>query len=319
MYDLILIGYGIAHMSLLLALSTHTTTLNVCIIDPHFDGGDLHRRWASVQSNTTWQQFLDAVQQYCSDSRFKALVAERPSDATVPLGQLVRAYESVVRAAVQFPVTRIYGFAEEAKHADGIWTVAGVQGRRISYAPGADPKSIAYQVPRLSLESVLTGGAVSRIRRGDHIIVFGLSHSGTLAVDALLKCGASVTAVYKTAQPFMYARDGVYGGIKQESAAIADRLIASGEATLIRADDIAAVTNALLGADWIVAAVGFVGRKIDFYVDGVVTEVTALPAAHLWGIAYPKSVHIDESTYYDVSLAGFLTHCEQNVAKVLQQ
>jgi hypothetical protein len=330
MYDLILIGYGIAHMSLLLALSAHTTTINVCIIDPYFDGGDLSRHWYNVKSNTTWQQFLDAVRPYCSIHKIRALEAQMPAEDTVHLGTLVRAYESVVRAAVAFPVERIFGTASAAEYANDTWTVVinkrTVNGRRISYAPGANPKSLSYPVPQLSLESVLSPGLDIRVRRGDRVVVFGLSHSGTLAVDALLRCGSSVVAVYNTSKPFQYDRDGVYGGIKQESAVIADRILANGECTLIRADDVE-LLKVLMTANWVVYAIGFEPRSLDFKVNGVQQELTYdpttgianMPAASFWGIAYPNSTQHEGSTYYDVSLAAFLAHCEKNVSRLLDE
>lgn len=328
MYDLILIGYGIAHMSLLLALSANTTTLNVCIIDPYFDGGDLSRRWSTVKSNTTWQQFLDAVRPYCSAHKMRALEGQMPSDSTVLLGELVRAYDSVIRAAVTFPTQRIFGHAKSAAYADGTWTVAindtNVSAKRISFAHGADPKSLNYPIPQLSLESVLRPGLETRVRRGDRVVVFGLSHSGTLAVDALLRCGAVVSAVYNTPTPFQYARDGIYGGIKQESATIADRLLADRLVPLIPSNS-SELLKVLMSADWVVYAVGFEPRHLTFRVDGAhveptydaTTGVANMPAATCWGIAYPNSTIHEDKIYYDVSLAAFLAHCEKNVAAVL--
>lgn len=335
MYDLILIGYGIAHMSLLLALSVHTTTLNVCVIDPHFDGGDLARCWSTVHSNTTWQQFMDAVRPYCSSHKMRALETQIQAvgtqSQTVQLGMLVRAYESVVRSAIAFPVERIFANATAAAYADGIWTINTSRGstvvaRQISYAPGATPKSLAYPVPQLTLESVLRPGLESRVRRGDRAVVFGLSHSGTLAVDALQRCGASVAAIYRGETPFAYDRDGIYGGIKQESAAIADRLLADGSATLMRDTD-PNLLKVLMSADWVVYAVGFEPRHLTFTVDGdarepaydATTGAANMPAASFWGIAFPNSSQHNGTTYYDVSLAAFLRHCEKNVSRLLDE
>ncbi len=329
MYDLILIGYGIAHMSLLLALSARTTSLNVCIIDPYFDGGDLVHEWASVRSNTTWQQFLDAVQPYCSGSRFKALAAAHVPEDTIQLGRLAQAYKSVVDASVEFPVNRIFGRATKAVYRDGAWHVTvgstkTVQARRISCAPGADPRALSYPVPELSLHCVLRPGLENIVKRGEKVVVFGLSHSGTLAIDALLKCGALVVGIYNTEHPFMYARDGIYGGIKQESAKIADRLVAEGTVPLIKLED-ASVLHHLMEADWVVYAVGFVPRSIPLMVDSetvsatydTTTGIGSCPASHFWGIAYPNSTVVDGQTYYDVSLAAFLAHCEKNIDSVL--
>lgn len=330
MYDLILIGYGIAHMSLLLALSGHTNTLNVCIIDPYFDGGDLSRHWYNVKSNTTWQQFLDAVRPYCSIHKMRALESQMSAEITVHLGTLVHAYESVVRAAIGFHIERIYGTATIADYTNGIWTVSTekqqLTGRRISFAPGATPKRLSYPVPQLTLESVLSPGLELRVRRGDRVVVFGLSHSGTLALDALLRCGAVVVGVYNTPSPFQYARDGVYGGIKQDSAVIADRILANNECLLMRAED-TDLLKVLMTANWVVYATGFEPRSITFNVNGTIVEPTYdsetgaanMPAASFWGIAYPNSSQYEGATYYDVSLAAFLAHCEKNVSRLLDE
>jgi hypothetical protein len=56
-YDVCIIGFGAAGM---LALSL-LPTLNICIIDPYFDGGDLFRKWHSVESNTKLIKVVDAT------------------------------------------------------------------------------------------------------------------------------------------------------------------------------------------------------------------------------------------------------------------
>lgn len=335
MFDIALIGYGIAHMSLLLALSKSSLPLRVCVIDPYFDGGDLIRSWASINSNTTWQQFLDAVQPYVSKVKYESLCGVQDPTKTVVLADLVRQYNLIVKSVVP-EVSKVYGKVVRADFSE-FWTLtvngaatAQVVAKVLCYAPGAEPRTLNYAKPTLTLQSVLTCGRLhATVKPGDRVVVFGLAHSGTLAIGALAGCGAHVTAIYRGSTPFEFARDGHYNGIKQESAAIADRFLDGKYLDLVKvisANEHDQVFNALIAADWVVYATGFEPRtNVDFYIDGAQqTQVTYnsstgelnLPKAFGFGIAYPNSNDVDGKTYYDVSLAAFLAHCEKNVDKI---
>lgn len=327
MYDLILIGYGIAHMALSLALSRHKP-FKVCVVDPHFDGGDLRRLYGTVHSNTTWQQFLDAVEPYVSKVKYAALASRHEVAATVALADLVDNFESICPASA-----KVSGYVAAADYTD-FWTLTLKDGRRlqskvISFSPGADPKALTYPKPVLYLPSVLSGKVY--IRPESHCVVFGLSHSGTLAVDQLSKLCTKVTAVYRSVEPFEFAADGHYTGIKQESAAIARR-IQAGEylnVELIAAADHERLFSSLIAADWLVYAIGFEGRysSVQWTVNGSPADATQydattgrlnLPSAFGFGIAYPNSNVIDEKTYHDVSLAAFISHCEKAVPAIVE-
>jgi len=321
MYDITLIGYGIAHISLLLALS-RWSHLKVCVIDPYFDGGDLRRLYGSIRSNTTWQQFLDAVEPHVSRAKYAAFQAQRGAQETVLLADLVANFESIVPAAA----AKVCGLVKAASYSSDSWTLTLTDGRQIqstiiSFSPGADPKSLSYPKPTLTLSAVLNGQA--HVRPTDHCVVFGLSHSGTLATDILSKKCAKVTAIYKTAEPFQFAADGHYNGIKQESEAIARHLLtgAPTNVELVKAADSERVFSALLSANWLLYAIGFEKRKsVTWTVNGAKVDVTAYdattgrlleaPAAFGFGIAYPNSNTVDGHTYYDVSLAAFMVYCE---------
>lgn len=327
MYDITLIGYGIAHMSLLLALSDRP--LKVCVVDPYFDGGDLRRRWATVQSNTTWQQFLDAVEPFVSKVKYGALKQLHDPDKTTQLGELVGSFATVVSAAVPHFI-KVFGSVAQADWTADHWTLTlsgggqTIKSKVISYSPGAEPRQLNFQCPVLTLETALSSRIDAIVRPYDHVIVFGLSHSGTLAAAAALRLGAKVSAVYQGAEPFQFARDGHYNGIKQESAAIADEILATGSVDLIRADDHLKVCNAVMSATWVIYAVGFEPRKtVKFTVDGEAAEPSYDPTtgrlsglkeavAFGFGIAWPNSNVVDGTTYYDVSLAAFLKHCCTN-------
>lgn len=334
MFDIVLVGYGIAHMSLLLALSKSSTPLKVCVIDPYFDGGDLLRSWASIHSNTTWQQFLDAVQPYLSKVKYESLCGAQDPTKTVLLADLVRHYSLIVKSVAP-EVSKVYGKVVRADFA-GFWTLtvdggSTVRGKVLCYSPGAEPRTLHYAKPTLTLQNVLTCGRLhATVKPGDRVVVFGLAHSGTLAIGALAGCGAHVTAIYRGSVPFEFARDGHYNGIKQESAAIADRYLEGKYLDFVKvisANEHDQVFNALIAADWVVYATGFEPRaNMDFYVDGVqqsrptynsATGELSLPSAFGFGIAYPNSNDVDGKTYYDVSLGAFLAHCEKNVDKIL--
>ena len=323
-----LIGYGISHMALLLALSRYSH-LKVCIVDPYFDGGDLRRLYGSVHSNTTWQQFLDTVEPYVSKVKYAALSATYDATATFPLADLVDNFESIIPSAA-----KVIGFVTSADYSAGIWTLTlrsqQIKSKVISFSPGADPKTLTYPKRTLTLSSVLNGQV--HVRSSDHCVVFGLNHSGTLAVDQLSRFCTKVTAIYRTSVPFEFADEGHYNGIKQESAAIARRLLA-GESTatveLVNASDHEKVFAALMAADWVLYAVGFEGRHsaIRWTVDGAPADATAydattgqlhLPAAFGFGIAYPNSNIVDEKLYHDVSLAAFVVHCEKVAPAIVQ-
>jgi pyruvate/2-oxoglutarate dehydrogenase complex dihydrolipoamide dehydrogenase (E3) component len=335
MYDITLVGFGPAHMALLLAISHTDPTLKVAIIDPYFDGGSLMRDWSTVQSNTTWQQFLDAIRPYCSESRHDALRAAWPATATTPLGSLVRSLAAVVASSTTgMQIDRFYGLAEAAAYEAGTWTVSvssggtKVQSQKLSLAQGAKPRQLAYPKPQLPLASVLGPGLLSKVLPGERVLVFGLSHSGTLAVDALLKVGATVEAVYATDRPFLYERDGVYGGIKQESADIADYIQTEGKVKLIHLCNTDALMSAVIRADWVVYAVGFAAAPgLTLSVDGALahfhydseTGVGMLPNTFGWGIAYPSSTIIADQKHFDVGIAAFIKHAEHNVSRVIQK
>ena len=60
-YYICLIGCGVSGTILLLKLLETISPENICVVDPAFDGGDLMRRWSDINSNTTWQEFLNAT------------------------------------------------------------------------------------------------------------------------------------------------------------------------------------------------------------------------------------------------------------------
>ena len=328
MYDITFIGYGIATMCALLALDAQL--LNIAIIDPYFDGGSLHRHYSTVQSNTTWQQFLDAVTSFVSPAKLQQLQTLHSASSTTTLGELTRQLRRLVSHNT---ATKIVGHAQEARWTSDHWTINVeqkiIKSRRLILCTGSQQRTLNYPIPQLPLEIILNSEALKTATRPlDSIVILGASHSGTLAAARAADAGLNVSLVYRSGSViFKYARDGHYDGIKQESALIADKIMA-GEMSNVKVicedDDIRC---ALLEADWVTYACGFVPRKtIRLFVDDAAVAVDKydansgklLEAPNAWGfgIAYPNSNIVGNETYYDVSLAAFLSHISRNLSAI---
>ncbi len=329
MFDITFIGYGIATMCALLALPSHIK--KIAVIDPYGGGGSLLRHYATVHSNTTWGQFIDAITPFTAPAKLRALRDKHSLEATTTLGELIRSLKSIIPVN---EVYRIVATAKEAHFKDGSWNInldnkSSIKTNKLILCTGAQPLTLNYPIPQLPLENVLNAATLSAVARPlDTIVIVGASHSGTLAAARASEAGLNVSLVYRGDGPaFKYARDGHYDGIKQESAQIADKIM-TGEMPNVRVlsaeDD---VRNALLTADWITYACGFEPTKtIRLFVDGaevnaeaydaVTGALTEAPQAWGFGIAYPNSNVVGSATYYDVSIPAFLAHISRNLSAI---
>ncbi len=315
-------------MCALLALSSQP--VKVAIIDPYFDGGSLHRHYATVQSNTTWQQFLDAVAPHVSSSKLSHLQQLHLPHETTSLGELTRQ----LRLLIKGQGNKIVGSCSEAQWTGNQWTLRvldkTVESRKLIVCAGAQQRTLNYPIPQLPLEIILNSTALAAATRPlDSIVILGASHSGTLAAAHAATAGLNVSLVYRRENDtiFKYARDGHYDGIKQESAQIADKIIAGLMPTVKVICDEDEVRHALLNADWITYACGFVPvETIKITVDGQLInpreydaetgQIRGAPEAWGFGIAYPNSNLVGAHTYYDVSLAAFLAHISRNLSAI---
>jgi hypothetical protein len=152
------------------------------------------------------------------------------------------------------------------------------------------------------------------VRPNEKVCVFGLAHSGTLCIQHLVQLKAQVTAFYNQEKPFYFARDGEYDGIKQESAEIADGILAKTiPVNMYAFKDTKALVKAIQKADWIVSATGFTPRIIEIRdLQGALlvpdfSPATGRIAGNLYGfgIAYPGESTVGDRTFKDVSLPSF--------------
>jgi hypothetical protein len=223
-----------------------------------------------------------------------------------------------------------------ASYTDGAWTVQTSKGDIVRASvlcitAGSEPKSLHLPIPSIPLDIALDPQRVkSYIQPTDSILVFGLSHSGTLVLRNCLEAGAKeVIGVYRGAKPFLFARDGEYDGLKLDAAAAADCFLSSPQPALnlARCDDMCCLLAATRKADWVVYAIGFEARtsfqvsingelKVGpFDYDGTTGQLRGLPAAYGFGLAYPSQA--PDGAHWDVGIAPFVEHISRQIPAIL--
>ena len=101
------------------------------------------------------------------------------------------------------------------------------EAQKILLCTGSKPKWLDLPKATIPLHLCLCKSQLEQhVSANDKVIVFGTAHSGTLVLKNLYEIGCKdVVGIYKGDKPFVYARDGILGGIKQESAQIADTIL----------------------------------------------------------------------------------------------
>ena len=348
--EICILGAGATGLCLLLLLEDAGADLSkVTIIDPFFDGGDLVRRWTSVLSNTPWSKTLGALKATLPSLAERiaeeegrlggAPVLEDSSSLAALAGLLRRLAAGALRRVV-----KIQGVATRARYSDtdAQWLIDvdgythPIKGRRLVLATGSEPKALDLGIPAIPLEVGLDAGRLPYyVSAGQRVLVFGTAHSGTLVIRNLLGAlgpRGRVTVFYATPEPFYWARDGHYDGIKREAADTADSIQRGDYASqleLVPITDTARVIRASKGADWVVFAMGFQARKgialvkggeagalaPPFEYDGATGVLAGLPAAWGFGIAYPNRA--PDGVHWDVSVAAFLDHMKRQLPSLM--
>ena len=327
MYKYVIVGSGVTGLLLLLMLTSigSVPPSQICLIDPHFDGGDLARSWTSVQSNTPWSKCYLAVQRICPTLPPSPF----PMDQPTPLIEIIHFLQGLTRPLLKHS-RQIQGLAAEASYdsSSRLWTITtaageSVQSQKLLLAQGSEPRALDLPIPSIPLEIALDSTRIRQyLRPSDHVLVFGTMHSGTLVLRNALDCsGVTVTAFHKQEKPFAFARDGEYDGIKEESATIADAVLANSygsRLSLCKLADTSQVVRNSLKATWAVYAMGFKPRttiqiRVDgspLYsperYDGATGALEGAPNAWGFGIAYPNRA--PDGVHWDVSVASFVDH-----------
>ena len=173
------------------------------------------------------------------------------------------------------------------------------------------------------------------MRATDHIVVMGTSHSGTLVLKNLKELGcAHVTALYRRERPFSFARDGDTEGLKQESAAIADEILAKawGDKTplLLSSSDLTTQFRVFQRAQYVIYAIGFgsppltflnpYGHQVRFSDVFAPATSTFTGAQRAWGfgIGFPRLYTAPNGEdYLDVAFKPFLEAIQEALPRIL--
>lgn len=339
MSSLCIIGAGITGLSLLLLLQEAGADLSkVTIIDPHFDGGDLARRWGHVLSNTPWSKTIGALSAACPSLK---IPDGYPLNATSPLIEIAHLLRNLATPALK-RVRQIQATVTALEYNTPSWTITytaggkeqSIQSTAIILCQGSEPKTMNIPIPNIPLECALDCNRLRGfVKPGQRVLLFGTMHSGTLVMRNLKEAGAITTALYNTPQPFVFDRDGAYDGIKEEAATIADSILRGDytQTTLAPVNNTATVIRAALEASWVIYAMGFSSRKqISFKVDGLTKDIAAYngytgaisgaPQAFGFGVAYPNvataMTAVPDGVHWDVSVAAFLAHMKAALPRI---
>ena len=332
MTNICIVGAGVTGLSMLLLLQESGTDLSkVVIVDPHFDGGDLARKWTAVQSNTPMTKTTNAIAATCPSISALATYA-----GTTKLIDIIHLLRSLAAPLLQ-KVRQVQGTVVTANFSTYMqqWTIQARAGgkpieltsRRLILAQGSDPKTMDLSLPSIPLEVAIDSSRLQHyIKPGARAVVFGTMHSGTLVIRNLVRCGASVVAYYASPEPFYWDRDGHYDGIKEEAAQIADEIVARRiPVELVPVSDTATVIRTSHTADWAVYAMGFQPRDAALSVDAILRSaleydgqtgaLTHVPAAWGFGVAYPNAA--PDGVHWDVSVAAFLEHMKKQMPAII--
>ncbi len=332
-----IVGCGAASLLLLLLFSQEgIPPHDITIIDPSFDGGDLQRSWGPIRSNTRWQSLVDAIQSL-NPSWKDTLLKYNPNE-TVPLSTLIRTLREAVNPYLQKCVL-VYDTAVEANFTTDSWELVCKQKYRVNLlfvCTGSQPKSLSLPIPSIPLANALTSERLKHyVEPHNRVVVFGCQHSGTLVLKSLLELGCQQTTVIhrhsSNENPFLFARDGEYDGIKEEAAEIADKILRERPASIefVQQHEFVKVAKALRTADWVVYSVGFTPRTdLRIQSNGIPVALgdyepktgripTATGYAWGFGIAFPNRA--PDEKHYDVSIHSFAQHILNQKAELLEK
>jgi hypothetical protein len=333
-----IIGAGASGILLSLLLQQFGLSTNdFCIIDPHFDGGDLQRKWPNVISNTPWSATTDAFRRCLPSVELPKWAKELPPDQPTPLRTIAKLLRDLFHAR-KFQTVR--GTVEKAiwKPEDGTWIVyvqsgtgiTEINATRVLFAQGSVPKHYDMPIPSIPLEVALDADRIKTyVKSSDQVIVFGTNHSGIIVLKNLVDNDVGrIVGVHKGSKPFIWARDAEYEGLKLDGAAVADSII-SGKYPSIRLvsyDNTPNLIRETRNATWVVYATGFQPdttiRVSDESTDISHTEydpntgvLKNAPNAWGFGIAYPSQA--PDGIHYDVGISSFLEHFHKQIPSIL--
>ncbi len=329
-----LVGLGPAGCFFLACLPPERLS-SVCVFERSCIGGDLSRLYGDVVANLTRAEMAKAFRCVPQWAVAPLPILDAYAEDACPLLADVCLQLRILMKPLLAQVKLYTEEVQEIQQVVGGWvlktTTASHTMQQVVLCTGADPRVLHYPKPAIPLAMALSPHALRRyVRAEDRVVVFGTSHSGTLILRNLRQIGCRTTAVYRGHTPFRWFRNHDSEGLKQESAAIADEIVASTwgtlTPTLLPFDSHEGLVRAILEADYVVYATGFVRRHPPMKgmrgedVGTAYDPATAQIAPGIWGfgIAFPALYEMPRGGQApDVGFLGFVSHILKCIPGIL--
>lgn len=325
MYSHCIVGAGVSGLILLLLLAETGIPLDsIVVIDPYFDGGDLARKWSTVISNTAWSKTYTSLKENLPNTSIPPWAHELPMGTPTPVIQIARLLREMAKPLFN-SIQMIQGLVKEAKSDGTFWRITLQKGQLIEainiyFTFGSEPSQMDLPIPTIPLETALNTSILSQtVQSTDKVIVFGTAHSGTLILKKLADLNIKAVGIYRGEKPFLFARDGVYTGIKLDAEKYADEILQGNYPTikLINSANISDIIRETYRATWCIYATGFERRTtIRLEVNGeeknlgnysaTTGKLTDCPNAWGFGIAYPSQA--PDGINFDVGVSSFIEY-----------
>jgi hypothetical protein len=338
MYRIAIIGFGVSGIFTLAHIPTERLS-DVIVFESSCMAGDLCALYAGVTANITKSDILTFFRRIPRWSKNTFPLLDIYEDSECPkLGDVCKQMLACIRNDLRMIQLRIATVSSIQKIEDG-WNIqtniGSFQSARVILCIGGQGKMLDLPCPSIPLHIGLSKPALSHlVSSSDTVVVFGTSHSGTLVMKNLKENKVhSITGIYHGTKPFLFARDGESEGIKQDSAKIADEILAKswGDLTpqLIPSSDFCAVFRKVASATYVVYAHGFETRPfLCLDISGNPLQLNHNPETATFegyesslfgfGMAFPSIYTSNHKTHKDIGFNGFITAISSALPAILE-
>jgi len=263
-YTHAIVGLGVAGILTLASIPKQFLATTV-VIEPSAVGGALATSYGTVVANIPTSKILEAFRKIPNWTSFPLLDKYGAEECPL-LADTIKQMRMSIADDLSRVIHRTKRMTGLQQHGTG-WRIELddelLEAQKVFLCTGTEPKTLDLPIPHIPLNIALNRESLAQyITPDEPIVVFGLSHSGTLILKNLKTIGCTkVVGLYKGSSPFRFARDGDTEGIKQESATIADEILANRWGTLtpelVSTDDFAKAYRRVTEAKVAIYAIGF--------------------------------------------------------------
>jgi pyruvate/2-oxoglutarate dehydrogenase complex dihydrolipoamide dehydrogenase (E3) component len=325
--DITIIGFGVTGMLVLAILNQHKFDCSkIAIVDPYFDGGNLIRQYGDVLSNTPLLKTINALKLINPNYELPDEYKHYDVNVITPLHVCVELIQDIIKPIVNkcdLYQTKVKSLSYDNVHILNTEDLNILHSKTIVLCQGASSKVLKTNIPTIPLEISLNKDLLKKyVKQTSKVMVFGTSHSGCLVLENLQNLGIETTAIYKKENPFLFAKDGIYDGIKEEAEKIATKIVNNEykHISLKNIKDIESLIKISKEATHVIYAIGFETKptiqsnnSIVNY-DSVTGKLLELPNAWGFGIAYPSLA--PDTIHYDVGIISFVEHIQKHIMEL---